>query len=62
MGIGLFSHVTGNRKRKLCQEKFELDKRRNFFPERVAKHWNRLHRAEVEIPTRGVDVALAVLD
>lgn len=30
--------------RKLCQGKFRLDVRKNFFMERVVKYWNWLHR------------------
>lgn len=56
--VGVFSQTMADRTRgqslKLHHGWFRLDIKRNFFMERVIKHWNGLLREMVESPSLGV--------
>jgi len=54
VGVGLLSQVVSDTMRtnglKLHQGRFSMNIRKNFFTERVIKHWNRLPMEVAESP------------
>ena len=69
-GEWLFTRVHSDRTRgngfKLRLGRFRVDIRRNFFTQRMVKHWNRLPKEVVDVPSleafkARLDVALGSL-
>ncbi|TRZ23417.1 hypothetical protein HGM15179_003711 [Zosterops borbonicus] len=70
VGISLLFQVTSYMVRgntlRMHWDKFRLEIRKNFFTERVVRHWNGLHREVVESPSlevfeKQLDMALGVV-